>query len=164
MMKNIGGAALACTGLALCLGLAGCDAASTTKVAIATAPGGVALAGAVLTAVPVRSPGFAVCVTGGFYRPGLTLVVTSAHATVSVDRVTLHLNDGSNLGGPGVTVPQAQLDGGAPTILGPWASRTFLLTPVFACGVSTPRNILADVDVVEAGGTRTVIRATAALP
>jgi hypothetical protein len=42
-------------------------------------------------------------------------------------------------------------------------SRTFGLTPVFVCGVSAPRTIQADVDVVDAGGTRTVIRASAAL-
>jgi hypothetical protein len=164
MITNIGGAAFACTGLALCLGLAGCDAASNTGIAIATSPAGLAFAGAVLTAAPARSNDFALCVGGGFFRPGLTLVVTSARATVSVDRVTLHMLDGTNLGGPGVTVGQSQLDGGAPTVIRAGTSRTFGLTPVFACGVSAPRTVHADVDVVEAGGTRTVIRATAALP
>ena len=161
MITKIGGAACACTGLALCLGLAGCDAASTTGAAIA--PAGVVVAGAVLTVAPARSSDFALCVSGGFFRPGLTLVVSSAR-TVSVNDVTLHMSDGTNLGGPGVTVPQLQLNGGAPTLVLAGASRTFGLTPVFVCGVTAPRMIHADVSVVEAGGTRTVIRATASLP
>jgi len=162
MITNINGAALACSSLAFSLVLAGCDAKSTHVAAIA--PAGIPAVGAVLTVAPAGPPGLAVCVGGGFFTPGLTLVVSSPQATVAVSDVTLHLSDGSNVGGPGVTVPQLRLDAGAPTLVFAGSSRTFFLNPALACGFASPRAIHADVGVVEAGGTRTVIRAVAALP
>jgi hypothetical protein len=161
MITTINGAAFACTALAFSLVLTGCDAASTTGAAIATAPAGVVVVNAVLAVAPAN---FAVCAGGGFFTSGVTLVVSSAHAAVSVGDVTLRMSDGTNLGGPGVTVPQLQLAGGAPTLVLAGGSRRFLLTPALACGFAAPRTLHADIGVVDAAGTRTVIHATTALP
>src|SRR4051812_29487285 len=161
MIATINGAAFACAALAFSLVLTGCDAASTTGAAIA--PAGVVVVNAVLAVAPAGPTSFAVC-GGGFFRSGLTLVVSSARANVSVGDVTLHMSDGTNIGGPGVTVPQLQLAGGAPTVVLAGGSRSFLLTPALACGFGAPRMIHADIAVLEAGGTRGVIHATAALP
>src|SRR3954468_3726450 len=162
MIATINGAAFACTALAFSLVLTGCDAASTTGAAIA--PAGVVVVNAVLAVAPAGPTSFAVCGGGGFFRSGLTLVVSSARANVAVGDVTLHMSDGTNIGGPGVTVPQLQLAGGAPTVVLAGGSRSFLLTPALACGFGAPRMIHADIAVLEAGGTRGVIHATAALP
>src|SRR3954470_1213594 len=141
MIATINGAAFACTALAFSLVLTGCDAAFTTGAAIA--PAGVVVVNAVLAVVPTGSTSFAVC-GGAFFRSGLTLVVSSARANVSVGDVTLHMSDGTNIGGPGVTVPQLQLAGGAPTVVLAGGSRSFLLTPALACGFGAPRMIHAD--------------------
>ena len=162
MTTTINGAALACTALAISLVLTGCDEASTTGAAIA--PAGVVVVNAALTVAPPLPTTFAVCAGGGFFTSGLTLVVSSARSNVSVGDVTLHMSDGTNIGGPGITVPQLQLAGGASTVVLAGGSRSFLLTPAFACGFAAPRMVHADIGVIDAGGTRSVIHATAALP
>jgi hypothetical protein len=77
----------------------------------------------------------------------------------------MHLIDGSNIGGPGVTFPQADLNAQfANTFVHAGASRTFVVTPTFRCGVSVPRSVQGEIGVVDTVGGRSVMTATVALP
>src|SRR5262245_48960542 len=50
------------------------------------------------------------CTNGGFvFDPSFHLFVSAGVGDVTLDSVTIHMIDGSNLGGPSVTIPQAQL-------------------------------------------------------
>src|SRR6476659_501149 len=49
-----------------------------------------------------------VCSTGSVFSPNVT-VVFAASAPVNVDRVSFQMIDGSNLGGPTITIPQPSL-------------------------------------------------------
>ena len=93
----------------------------------------------------------------------VTVVVTAAPSS-SLDSVSLHMIDGSNLGGPTVTYPQAGLVGlfGPTSIAG---TRRFTFRPTFACGATPPRFLTADVALVD-GTTRSarVFSLRAALP
>jgi hypothetical protein len=144
------------------IGLMGCEQ-STAGAAIAptTAPAVVVV---ITTGAIVAAP-FSYCANVGVLSPDLNLIVTSTHADVAVDEVTLHLLDGSNVGGPGITFPQPALNAQfANTTVRGGTSRTFVLTPTFRCGVSTPRSIRGDVGIVDPTGTRTLLSTTVGFP
>jgi hypothetical protein len=78
----------------------------------------------------------------------VTFVVSSGPSTSSIDSVLMHMIDGSNLGGPSVTYPQAGLVG----LFGPTSfagTRRFTFRPRFACGATPPRFMTADVTLVD---------------
>jgi len=140
---------------------AGCDRSTTPGAAIA--PALVPEAVAVITTGPGIFNPFASCVTAAFVTPNLNLIITSAR-DVTVDEVTLHLLDGSNVGGPGITVPPVGLNGSfANTVVLAGTSRTFVLTPTFSCGVAVPHSIRSDVELVDPVGVRTTVTATVPL-
>jgi hypothetical protein len=143
------------------LASAGCDRSTTPGAAIAPAP--VPAAVAVITTGPGIFNPFASCATAAFVTPNLNLVITSA-TDVTVDEVTLHLLDGSNVGGPGITVPPVGLNGSfANTVVRAGTSRTFVLSPTFSCGVVVPHSIRSDVELVDPAGVRTMVTATVPL-
>jgi hypothetical protein len=136
---------------------AGCEQSATgAAIAPATVPAAVAV---ISTGSQVINP-FASCATAAFVTPDLNLIITSAR-DVSVEEVTLHLLDGSNVGGAGVTVPRADLNGMfANTIVRAGISRTFVLVPTFQCGGVVPHAIRGDVGIVDPSGARTSLTAT----
>ena len=151
---------LAAAALVTLLASAGCEQ-SITGAAIAPAP--VPAAVAVITTGPVIFNPFTSCVTAAVVTPNLNLIITSAR-DVTVDEVTLHLIDGTNVGGPGITIPRTNLNGGfANTIVRAGTSRTFVLAPTFSCGVVLPRSIRGDVGIVDPAGARTTLVATVPL-
>jgi tetrahydromethanopterin S-methyltransferase subunit E len=60
----------------------------------------------------------------------------------------------------GITVPPA---GFSDAVVRAGTSRTFVVTPTFTCGVSSPRSIHGDVVIVDAAGRRTSLSTTTAL-
>ena len=93
------------------------------------------------------------------------MVVSSTAANLTVDHITLHMIDGTNLGGPGLTFPQADLNAQfVNTFVHSGASRAFVLRPTFKCSVSAPRSVQAEVGVVDTIGGRSVMTATVAVP
>jgi hypothetical protein len=69
----------------------------------------------------------------------LDLLVRSAQTSVSVDEVTLHLVDGTNVGGVEVRFPQPELNRQfGNTFVAAGTGRSFVLKPTFPCGPSTP--------------------------
>ena len=141
----------------------GCDRSTTPGAALGPAP---VLAGVlVIRAAPIAISPAALCATGGLLTTDLDVVVSSTGAGLFVDQVTLHLIDGTNLGGPGVTFPQPDLNARfANTVVVAGSSRTFGLTPTFTCGKSAPRSIQGSVGVVDANGRRSVMTASVTLP
>ena len=158
-----GRAILALAAVAVSLAGSACD--RTTTPGGAVAPASIPVAVVVLTAAPIAFSPATYCATVGLLTPDLTLVVSSSASNLTVDHITLHMLDGTNLGGPGLTFPQADLNAQfVNTFVHSGASRSFVLRPTFKCSVSGPRSVQAEVGVVDAIGGRSVMTATAALP
>jgi hypothetical protein len=153
-------AALAIATIVTFLACAGCEQSITgAAIAPATVPAAVAV---ITTGAAIFNP-FASCATAAFVTPNLNLIITSAR-DVTVDEVTLHLLDGTNVGGPGITVPPAGLNGVfANTFVRAGTSRTFVLAPTFTCGVTVPHSIRGDIGIVDPAGARTMLTATVPL-
>jgi hypothetical protein len=139
------------------LASAGCDR-TTTVAGIAPAP--VLVATARLITTPLAFAPSTYCANVALLTPNVSLIITSAGSDVFVDELTLHLLDGSNIGGPGITVPPAGFSGG---FVRAGTSRTFVLTPTFKCGVSSPQAIHGDVVLMDPAGMRTSLSTTASL-
>jgi hypothetical protein len=126
----------------LSLAAAGCD----------PSPGGTALSvggsslgpGGAFSPLPIGfNPLAALQCPGGFgFRPSFFLNITAGPHDLTLDHVTLHLNDGSNLGGPMITIPRIDLAGGSgTTIIRAGSTRGFGLRPAFDCVFSHPRSL-----------------------
>jgi hypothetical protein len=76
----------------------------------------------------------------------------AASTTVDLDRVTIHMIDGTNLGGPMVTVPRTDLVGqfGSTRIVA-GTTRTFTLRRRFVC-TNPPRSVAAEITVRDSRG------------
>jgi hypothetical protein len=141
----------------------GCDRSTTPGAALGPAP--VPAGVLVITAGPIAINPAVLCATSGLLTTDLNVVVSSTGARLSVDQVTLHLIDGTNIGGPGVTFPQPDLNARfANTVVLAGSSRTFGLTPTFRCGMAAPRSVQGEVGVVDASGRRSVMTASMTLP
>jgi hypothetical protein len=139
------------------LASAGCDR-STTVAGIA--PAGVPAATAHLTTAPMPFAPSTYCASVALLTPSISLLVASVGGDVAVDELTLHLLDGTNVGGPGITIPRTDF---TDAIVRAGTSRTFVVTPTFKCGVSSPQSIHGDVVLVDSAGLRTSLSTTAPL-
>jgi hypothetical protein len=159
----LGRATVALSVVALSCVSSGCDRTTTPSAAIASAS--VLPAVVVITAGPIAFSPSTYCASVGLLTPDLTVVVSSTGANLAVDHITLHLLDGTNIGGTGVTFGQADLNAQfVNTFVHTGTSRTFVLRPTFRCGVSAPRSVEGEVGVVDTIGGRSVMTATVALP
>jgi hypothetical protein len=104
-----------------------------------------------------------VCSPGTRLTTGVDLVVTASRGPFSLDTVTLHMIDGSNLGGPGITFPSSQLVQmfGTTSVAD---TRVFTLRPEFTCHGSIPRSVEANVIVVDGSGNAKALKASVAFP
>jgi hypothetical protein len=103
----------------------------------------------------------ATCVNGHVLITDVTLIVSAGTSSASLDRVTLRLIDGSSVGGPTITFPQAQLTSlfGSTVVVG---TRRLTFNTQFTCGSQLPQSIAADV-VLVARGTAAMVSAGAKL-
>ena len=94
------------------------------------------------------------CTGGGFvFDPSLHLVITSGVNDVTFDSVTIHMIDGSNLGGPSVTVPRPELASRfGSTLIRAGTTRDFALRPDFGCVTVLPTALQTTAVVVDSGG------------
>jgi|SRR5437899_5511995 len=129
----------------LTLALCGCDG-GPFAAAITTA--------GVSTAAPV-----VVFIRPAFSGP-VVIVDTSpivdlrivASTTVDLQQVTIHMIDGTNLGGPMVTVPRTDLvEQFGSTVIVAGTTRTFTLRPGFVL-TNPPRSVAADITVKDSRG------------
>ena len=144
------------------LAASACDRTTTPSVGIASAPlvtVFTTLGAGPLVVTPTLVQGCAVVTTD------LTLVVASTARNVFLDHVTIHLIDGTNVGGPMVTFPKAGLESqfGA-TIVPGGGSRSFLFTPSFNCGPVGARSIQTDVVVSDGLGAQQSATVVVSIP
>jgi hypothetical protein len=102
------------------------------------------------------------CAVGPVFTTGFDLVIVQTRpVNVFMDRVTLHLLDGTNLGGPSITFPRSQLNAmfGSTLVVG---TRAFPFRPQFACGLRRPGSIAADVLLIDAEGSGRSVSVNAA--
>jgi hypothetical protein len=102
------------------------------------------------------------CAVSPFFTTGFDLLILQTHpVNVFLDQVTLHLIDGTNLGGPSITFPRTQLNTmfGSTLVL---TRRAFSFRPQFACGLGRPRSLVADVFLIDGNGSRRNVSVNAA--
>jgi hypothetical protein len=101
------------------------------------------------------------CQVGSFVTTTFDVVVV-ASSPVNLDRLTVQLIDGSHVGGPMVTIPQAELTNqfGTVLILG-GTRRVFTVHPRGACGSTPWRSVSAEVTVRDSVGATYVVAAHA---
>ena len=76
----------------------------------------------------------------------------AASTTVDLDQITIHMIDGTNLGGPMVTVPRTDLVGQfGSTLIVAGTTRTFTLRPRFVC-TNPPLSVAAVITVRDSRG------------
>jgi hypothetical protein len=132
----------------LTLALCGCDSNGGPLIAGSTTVGASRTAPVVVFISPGLS-GSAAFVAG---LPPIFDLRIVASTTVDLDQVTIHMIDGTNLGGPMVTVPRTDLVGQfGSTLIVAGTTRTFTLRPRFVC-TNPPRSVAADITVTDSRG------------
>ena len=117
----------------------------------------------VVTPAAVSATTF-VCQSAAFGVRDVTVFISAARANLFLDRVTLQLGDGSNISGQSITFPRAGLDAQfGSTLVRLGGSRSFALQPGFGCRSQLPRQIRADIVVVDEAGQRQSLTTTGSL-
>jgi hypothetical protein len=80
------------------------------------------------------------CTGGGFvFDPTFHLFINAGAQDVTFDSVTIHMIDGTNLGGPSVTIPRPELSTRfGSTLINAGTTRDFALRPEFGCIARLP--------------------------
>ncbi len=110
----------------------------------------------------VLSPSFVrLTPSGGLDCPGfvfstsLNLIVTAGAEDLTMDSLTLHLLDGTNVGGPSVTIPNPQLNAQfGSTFVRAGTNRVFALQPAFDCVERQPRSLAVTAFLSDRRGAR----------
>src|SRR5713226_553812 len=108
--------------------------------------------------LPVPTVSTAACALGQSFTIPFTLVIVSpSQFDLSMDRVTFHLIDGTNIGSPAVTFPRPGLDNmfGSTLVIG---TSSFTFTPDFGCVVTQPQSIAADVVLIDRTGSSRILK------
>ena len=91
--------------------------------------------------------------SGFVFGASFNVIVVSSGLDLTVDSMTVHMIDGTSLGGPSVTIPSPQLNAQfGTTIVRAGTSRVFPLHPVFGCTARRPQFLAATVLVVDRRG------------
>jgi hypothetical protein len=146
------------------LAFVACDETGTDRprgvgaVFVPTSTAGATIAPSTLTLLPASTCAVGPGISTAF---DLNVVPPDTHRS-NVDHVTFHLIDGSNLGGPMVTIPRPELDRrfGSTALAGP---RTFAFQPLFDCGFVGARFLIADVVIITDRGATFTMSARAAV-
>ena len=105
-----------------------------------------------LTMAPEAPFVFESNVTTGARRSAKFNIIVAALQTVTMSSATVHLSDGSNLGGPSVTFPQATLTSQfGSTVVVAGTTRTFAFSPQFGPS-ATPHSLSATLLFVDTTG------------
>jgi hypothetical protein len=149
---HVPGGGAAAAAILLGLATAGCDdagpatlvshASFTTTAIVSPSP--------IVLAPIVNVP----CAAGVGFDSSFHLVVTAGTHALTLDSVTIHMIDGTNLG-PSITIPRPELAPPVGTTLIPaGATRDFLLRPSFGCVVNTPQSFRATAVLLDTRGSR----------
>ena len=142
------------------LGTAACDEASPASLIVApstTIPPALASLG------PIGLTTLSQFDCSGFVlNTSFNVIVVSSGQDLTMDRVTLHMIDGTNLGGPSVTIPSSQLNAQFGATLGrAGTSRVFPFDTVFGCTVTPPQSMAASVVLTDQRGISQTVVLTA---
>jgi hypothetical protein len=79
------------------------------------------------------------CFGGSVFSTSVDFIVTAGVQDLTLDSVTVHLLDGSNVGGSSVRIPATEFAAGtATTLIRAGTTRDFSLRPTFACFAGRP--------------------------
>jgi hypothetical protein len=102
------------------------------------------------------------CAGRPYVTPAFDIVITASR-TVNLDEVTIHLLDGSSLGGSMITFPRPGLGNAfGPTRIAAGESRPFRFNPRVPCS-ELPRAFAADLRLVDLGGSTHLITANGSM-
>jgi hypothetical protein len=106
------------------------------------------------TPITFIAPSGVPCPLGGFaFNPSFHLLVTAGVQAVTLSSVTIHMIDGSNLGGPSITVPQPELAARfGSTLVAGGATRDFALRPDFGCIARLPTALRSSALILDQRG------------
>jgi hypothetical protein len=139
-------------------------------------PSGVLIVGGVTASLhtsldPWRTPGAprgtaaAGYACGSWYQPDYIYVYVTSHSTLDLDEVTIQLMDGSNRGGPMLTVPRAGLTQQFSTVrITAGRGRTFGFRSTLPCAAAKPYAVTAYLNVSNEQGAAYRITAQGAFP
>jgi len=102
--------------------------------------------------------------SGFVFGTSFNLVVAASAQDLTLDSVTLHMIDGTNLGGPSVTIPTPQLAAQfGSTVVRAGATRVFGLRPVFPCVGRQPHFLAVTAVLMDQRRVQRTLTATAAV-
>jgi hypothetical protein len=162
----------ACCVTVLALALSACDRAVATGAAITTAPSvSPALVASIRSVGVPYAPGFAIpgvaangCIVYSNRGAAFDIAIVTS-TRMDLNHVTIHLIDGTNVGGPMVTFPQSELTTqfGTTRVL-PGIARTFTFRPQFPCGSIGANQVSAQLTLVDSTGAARSVSAVGPLP
>jgi len=166
-IRRVSGNAVRSAGVivVLAVGLSACDGGTVAVGVSPTAPGNAAIVTASLNvaAAPGSHFGGSACLAsaGASFN-----FVIAARQRVDFDSMTIRMVDGTNLGGPMITVPHAQLvNEFGTTLIGAGTTRSFGLRRDIPCDrLATARSIGAELAFVDAGGQSHGVTVSTPLP
>lgn len=96
------------------------------------------------------------CPLGGIaFDTSFHLIVNAGVRDVTIDSVTVHMVDGSNLGGPSVTIPQPELSARfGSTLITAGTTRDFAVRPNFGCVTAPPIALRSNTLLIDSRGMR----------
>ena len=102
--------------------------------------------------------------SGFVFGSSFNVIVVSSGLDLTVDSMTLHMIDGTNLGGPSVTIPTPQLARQfGSTVVRAGSTRVFGLRPVFPCVGRQPHSLTATAVLMDQRRVQRTLTATAAV-
>ncbi len=100
--------------------------------------------------------------SGFVFGTSFNMIVVSSGLDLRMDSLTVHMIDGTNLGGPSVTIPSSQLNAQfGTTLVRAGTSRVFPFNPVFGCAATRPLSIAGTVLLLDQRGTPQTVNVTA---
>jgi hypothetical protein len=136
-----------------------CDDDSPSRVSLVATASSLDAA-AILAPTPIRLTPFAgsPCHDGLAFGTSVNLFITAGLERLTLDTVTLHMIDGTNVGGPSVMIPSSELATQFGSLfIDAGSTRAFALRPTFACTSITPRSLRGSAFVFDAQGRRQTI-------
>jgi len=95
------------------------------------------------------------CPDGFAFGTPFNLIITAGVHDLTLDSVTLHMIDGTSLGGPSVTIPSPELATQFGSMfIRAGTTRAFALRPTFGCMANQPRSLRGDAFVFDNQGRR----------
>ena len=93
------------------------------------------------------------CRDGLAFANPFHLFISAGVHDLTLDHVTIHMIDGTNLGGPSITIPQSQFAAQSSSLfIHAGATRDFVIRPDFGCFTTRPRLLRGNAFLVDPFG------------